>query len=323
MTNSPANMLAVRAEFRARTGLPAVALGIQHYSPQGGGYHEGNDLLAAAGRLNSDYSKRETEADRPGSDDASGIDIGWFDVTLPNGRRVTLRDLSRWTLANWNAADAQWIREMIYSLDGKIVKRADRLGKRSSGDGTHTSHNHYSKFRDDESDAPVRFFRRFWTEMAGGVALPSQQGGTYTMADVPQQQWADVAFTIAGAPNGPAHVRDALILGEAQAANVKLSTLLQEAAEDKARDQGLRVLVEGLVAAITAGGGSIDAAPILARINEIAAAESAAVATLTAKLDQQTGLVAELQAEVDMLRGMLARAGGALAGGGAPAVEGG
>lgn len=166
MTYSPDNLIKVRRIYQRYTKLPAVALGIQHYQPDGGGYHEGNDLLAAAGRLTSDYSKRESALDRPGSNAASAIDIGYFDVRLPNGRRVTLRDRSAWVLAHW--AEAPWLRELIYSPDGKVVKRKDRLGIRTTGDRSHLSHDHESYHRDFENDPRIpAFHQRFWDEMNG------------------------------------------------------------------------------------------------------------------------------------------------------------
>lgn len=166
MTNSPQNLLAVRAIYQRYTGLPAVSLGIQHFTPQGGGYHEGNDLLAQAGRLNSDYSKRETHLDQPGTNDASAIDIGYFDVTLPSGRRVTLRDRSAWMLNHWD--ECWWVRELIYSPDGKVVKRKDRLGIRTTGDDSHLSHDHESYFRDYTLRPEIpAFHQRFWDEMSG------------------------------------------------------------------------------------------------------------------------------------------------------------
>lgn len=164
MTISPDTLLTVRRIYQKYTNLPAVALGIQHYSPQGGGYHEGNDLLAQAGRLTSDYSKRETHLDQPGSNNASAIDIGYFDVKLSNGRRVTLRDHSAWILDHWN--EAWFIRELIYSPDGKTVKRKDRLGIRTTGDNSHLTHDHISYFRDYTLNPAIpAFHQRFWDDM--------------------------------------------------------------------------------------------------------------------------------------------------------------
>lgn len=148
MTNTPQDLRDVRTYLMARTGLPAVSLGIQHFSAQGGGYHEGDDLLRAAGRLTTDYSKRESPRDgNTRSDSASGIDIGDF-----NHEGKTLRDLTVALLAGLNAGDSRLhdIREVIYSLDRRTVQRWDRLHVRSSGDNSHLTHDHISFHRDSE-----------------------------------------------------------------------------------------------------------------------------------------------------------------------------
>jgi hypothetical protein len=46
MTSTPTDLDVCRAYIRAQTGLPPASVGIQHYQPDGGGYHEGRDLLA-------------------------------------------------------------------------------------------------------------------------------------------------------------------------------------------------------------------------------------------------------------------------------------
>ncbi len=179
MTNSPWTFREVRALFQQQTGLSAVALGIQHFEPQGGGYHEGNDLLSRGGRLHTDYSKRETELDRPGSDDASAIDIGRFAVYRRHheGHMVLVDNalMVRWVLAEIaaGAPDTLWIREIIYSLDNRVVRRYDRLGVRSSGDFSHLSHEHFSAFRDMVLSASIpALFKRFWEYVNNGFRAP-------------------------------------------------------------------------------------------------------------------------------------------------------
>lgn len=199
MTKSPESLLEVRRMFMQRTGLPAVALGIQHYKPDGGGYHEGNDLLAKAGRLDTDYSKRESERDRPGSDYACAIDIGRFTVSSPTGP-VDNRRMVVWLLKQIadDTEDSRWIREIIYSLDGKTVKRFDRLKKRTSGDNSHLSHEHVSSFRDDiHSPHVAGLFARFWREMD---ALPEP-----TPAPVSHRKGTTmlVYFRTSSRPNNP------------------------------------------------------------------------------------------------------------------------
>jgi hypothetical protein len=56
------------------------------------------------------------------------------------------------------------------------------------------------------------------------------------------------------------------------------------AAAEVVRDAALKTTVEGLVAVVNAGGGNVDAAPILARIDEVAAKESATVLALQAQI---------------------------------------
>lgn len=305
MTYSPQTWLEVRYLFQNKTGLPAVSLGIQHYQPDGGGYHEGNDLLAAAGRQDSDYSKRESVRDRPGTNGASAIDIGWFDVVLRNGRRVTLFDLTRWMLAHIWDADALWIREIIYSLDGKTVKRFDRLGIRSSGDLSHLTHDHISGFRDDENVNKVNFFARFWAEMEGASTVSLIQGddndrqllfrmsSTVRMEDTTS---APSGFTLA-LPNEPN-----LMVQAIKALNGKADQILAKWAAEEARDAAAKAAFDALAAAVMAGGGNVDTAAILAEMNRLATQESMVVTALQehiAELEQR--LVAAARAEADAL----------------------
>lgn len=150
MTYAPADLLAVHRYIRRMTGLPADAVGIvgDDAHAASGGYHIGNDGLSRAGRLASDYSKRESPRDRPGSNAASALDIG--DFRLADGR--TQRDLAAFEVAACRRGDprANAIREIIWSPDGSTVRRWDRLGIRSTGDDSHRFHGHRSFFRDSE-----------------------------------------------------------------------------------------------------------------------------------------------------------------------------
>lgn len=264
MTYSPQTWKDVRAVFQKETGMPPVSLGIQHYSVQGGGYHEGNDLLAEGGRLNTDYSKRETDRDRPGTDGANAIDIGWFDVNVlhSNGsvRRVTLITMNEWLLRNVNAADALWIREFIYTVDRTNVKRWDRLGVRTTGDSSHLTHTHVSGFRDNETTPKAGLFERFWSEMRGGGSV----------GFIDDTNAAALAFRVDALASGASNVRGGPTTGEnmwtvqaIKGIGTKVDALIAEAAADKARD----ALTLAAVQALQSGGSNVDTAAIINAVN--------------------------------------------------------
>lgn len=164
MTYAPGDLLNVRGYLiRTLDLVPGVARGVDLEAAEvgivgdpahaaTGGYHEGNDDLARVGRLSTDYSKRESARDRPGTNAASALDIGYFDVTMPSGRRVTLRSMSAAIVAACERNDprTEAIREVVWSPDGSVVRRWDRLGVRSTGDDSHRTHTHLSFFRDSE-----------------------------------------------------------------------------------------------------------------------------------------------------------------------------
>ena len=266
MTYSPQRLLDERAVWQAETGLPAVSLGIQHFSPQGGGYHEGNDLLAAAGRLNTDYSKRQSTRDQPGTDGASAIDIGWFDVNIQRydgtWRRVTLRDYTVWVIAQLNAGapDVYFVRELIYSLDGVNVKRWDRLGQSTTGDSSHTSHNHRSDFRDDEGADKSAHVKRFWHEMRGGNQLP-------TVNDWRVEAILKNRPTVAGGDT----------TGEVNELHNAISLVLANQASDKTRDEAVAAAIANLAGQISQGGGDIDVAAVINAVNMAASDTKTAV----------------------------------------------
>jgi hypothetical protein len=149
MTYAPADLLAIQRYAHDRTGMPWDALGIIHGTPQGGGYHEGHDLLHAAGRApedpGSDYSYTESQRDRSGLTDAgSAFDLGG---DFGRFREITMGIVHACERGDPRTRD---VREVIYTPDGQVVRRWDRLGRRSSGDSSHLSHTHISFFRDAE-----------------------------------------------------------------------------------------------------------------------------------------------------------------------------
>jgi len=166
MTNAPDSLKAARRLWLDTVpGLDPLAVGIvgdDNHQQNGSSYHLGKSALRP-----DSYTITESSRDRRGlSEDAAALDLGWFDVTV-NGRRHTLRTYSVWLVAQCKAgtADTGDIREVIYSPDGKTVKRWDRLGRRSTGDDSHLSHTHHSYFRDSTKRDKTALFRRYFTEI--------------------------------------------------------------------------------------------------------------------------------------------------------------
>ncbi|MEU5549193.1 peptidoglycan-binding domain-containing protein [Micromonospora sp. NPDC047793] len=160
MTRAPANLLAARRLLIEHLGPGAQAAGVTILDPLGspawevgivpdashrGGYHCGSDRVVA-----NDYSVVESPRDRNGLTlDAAALDVGMFRVRTPLGV-FDLRHYSTWLVRQCaaGATDTQHIREVIYSPDGKVVRRWDRLGRRATGDRSHLTHTHESYFRD-------------------------------------------------------------------------------------------------------------------------------------------------------------------------------
>ncbi|MDG4796667.1 hypothetical protein [Micromonospora sp. WMMD1082] len=186
MTRAPANLMAVRSLLlehlnrdpnRARDeDLEPNEVGIVGDANHRGGYHCGSDRVVA-----NDYSVVESSRDRNGLTlDAAALDVGMFRVSS-GGRNHNLFTFSAWCVAQCvaNAPDTRDIREIIYSPDGNVVRRWDRLGRRSTGDRSHLWHTHFSFFRDsikaNRDQRPL--FRRYLTT----IGLVKSEEGTSDM----------------------------------------------------------------------------------------------------------------------------------------------
>lgn len=167
MTRAPENLLAVRrllltylnidSDTARSQDLEPAEVGIVGDPAHRGGYHCGEDRVVL-----NDYSVVESPRDRAGlGDDASALDVGQFSYRDALGRTHNLQTFSRWMVAECmsSAPDTMGIREIIYSPDGKTVKRWDRLRKRSTGDSSHLYHTHYSFFRDARGNLTPLFVR--------------------------------------------------------------------------------------------------------------------------------------------------------------------
>ena len=169
MTYAPDNLLAVRRLMLDNLDLDPAEVGIVGDANHIGGYHCGADRVRRVDGVIRDYSVIESPRDRSGLTDAAcAVDIGQFDVEV-KGKRHNLRTFSVWLVAQCKAGtpDTRDIREVIYSPDGKTVRRWDRLGKRSTGDSSHLWHTHISYHRDaikaGRDQTPV--YRRYLTEI--------------------------------------------------------------------------------------------------------------------------------------------------------------
>jgi hypothetical protein len=179
MTSAPANLLAVRNLLLTYLDVDKNTVRSQDLEPaevgivgdpnHRGGYHCGSDRVVPR-----DYSVVESTRDASGLTlHASALDVGTFSVTS-GGATHSLRTFSTWFVSQCaaDAADARDIREIIYSPDGRTVKRWDRLGKRTTGDNSHLLHTHFSFFRDstkaDRDQTPL--FRRYLTAI--GLIAP-------------------------------------------------------------------------------------------------------------------------------------------------------
>ncbi|GAB3862688.1 hypothetical protein GCM10029963_69490 [Micromonospora andamanensis] len=184
MTRAPANLLAVRSLLlehlnrdpnRSRDeDLEPNEVGIVGDVNHRGGYHCGSDRV-----VTNDYSVVESPRDRNGLTlDAAALDVGMFQLNS-GGRTHNLVTFSTWCVAQCvaNAPDTRDIREIIYSPDGTVVRRWDRLGRRSTGDRSHLWHTHFSFFRDsikaNRDQRPL--FRRYLTTIG---LLRSEEGRT-------------------------------------------------------------------------------------------------------------------------------------------------
>lgn len=248
MTFAPQSIADARAfllqTFNAHPGnvsgdLEADEVGIVGDPAHRGGYHCGNDRLNAG----SDYSVVQSTRDRHGlSGAASALDVGQFDQ-VHNGVQVTLLYFNAWLVSQCkgNASDTLDIREVIYSPDGKTVRRWDRLGHSTSGDSSHLSHTHISYFRDSESRSKRPLFERFAREI--GADMDAAQS----------KQLADVWYTLTSGPYGAEHTRwnTAMTLLQAIASKVDIDPTELDAVRAAARE-GAVSASDDLVAAVLA-----------------------------------------------------------------------
>lgn len=245
--------------------LDPAEVGIVPDPAHRGGYHCGRDRVNPT----RDYSVIESARDRTGlNSNACALDIGWFETRVA-GKSHDLRSFSLWLVAQCraNAPDTTHIREIIYSPDGRIVKRFDRLNRRSTGDRSHLTHTHLSFFRDSIAagrDVCVTLFRRYLLEIG---LLAGKEDTTMAVGD-------DIYRLLEQGLRPP---------GTAQTSGggVPVAWIVREIANIK-NEQGRAALRdEALLAAVTED----DSAAVLARIDAKAAELAAAIAEVSEAVD--------------------------------------
>ncbi|WP_247677323.1 hypothetical protein [Micromonospora sp. C41] len=181
-TTAPKSLLDVRRlllEHLGDHGLSGAAVGIVGDPAHRGGYHCGSDRV-----VSRDYSVVESARDRTGlAQWASALDVGTFSIRS-GGSTHNLRTFSTWMVRQCeaNAPDTRDIREIIYSPDGRTVRRWDRLGKRTSGDSSHLYHTHFSFFRDSTKAGRdlTPLFRRY----LASIGLIEQEDDMPTIKEI-------------------------------------------------------------------------------------------------------------------------------------------
>ena len=298
MTSAPQSLLDVRHEFQRYTNQPNVALGIVRNEPHTS-YHVGKSWVKAGA-----YSVNESARDRNGLTEASAaIDIGEWTVTR-NNKTHTLRTFSLWLVdqCKSGAADTLDIREIIYTPDGSVVKRWDRLGKRSSGDSSHLSHTHISWFRDSENHDRAAVIRRYFRDEVEGADMPTLDNvdKAWLTSQIKPLQDALGALTKAnplvgsdGKPDGTTataigkaawdqgvpspwaggeRVRAYRLMGQTAEGVQQLAAQLAAArAENAALESGTALLITRLTELVTAGGGDPDIGALMSRMDQLKA----------------------------------------------------
>ncbi|MGW1057632.1 hypothetical protein [Micromonospora rubida] len=196
MTTAPPTLLAARqlllqhldvTKGVTRTAdLDPAEVGIVGDPAHIGGYHCGTDRVRRVSGQVRDYSVVESPRDRSGlANMACALDVGDFSISVA-GKSHNLRSFSAWLVAQCKAgtADTRDIREVIYSPDGKTVKRWDRLGLRATGDGSHRWHTHISYHRDaiKAGRDQTAVYRRYLTHI-GLIKAPTSKERNMTAAE--------------------------------------------------------------------------------------------------------------------------------------------
>lgn len=156
----PDPALTTARNYLISKGVPGESLGIvgDRAHAATGGYHCGNDMLAEVGRLNTDYSKRQSGRDRPGSNAAMALDIGGIS-------RAALAALVSFIIAEARAGRLPDLREIMGPHPNGGIQFFDALGIRTGASPDHDWHAHLSFFRDSEGRNKAAVFQKYYGDL--------------------------------------------------------------------------------------------------------------------------------------------------------------
>jgi hypothetical protein len=181
MTYAPQSLKDLMALWTSNGGVNLGIVGDVAHQQKGTSYHLGRDDLVSGA-----YSARLPRDVAGLTDAASAVDLGKL-----GGSLAGLQKFSVWLAGQCKAGapGTRDIRELIYSPDGKVVRRWDDVSKATytggdgtgQGDNTHLYHTHISYYRDSEGRDKTVTFRPYFQEaempqmfrLAGGAEYPS------------------------------------------------------------------------------------------------------------------------------------------------------
>ena len=205
MTFNPPDLVAVQGDVQALIHISFGSLGIlgdTDHVEGGDSYHLGKDQLSA----HASYSRTESPRDKHPTNAASAFDIGngW---RLGGASDTAAKKLAQKAFLRFNGIyvaalkakvnGTEDIREIIYTPEGKTVKRLDVLGIRTTGDDRHLTHTHTSFFRDSEG----RRAGAYRTLLLGLIRQAISEEDDF-MATVRQQDWDALIWRVEGLAAG-------------------------------------------------------------------------------------------------------------------------
>lgn len=266
------------------------------------GYHGSRDDQYALGRPN-DYSIRSADDKAGPSDKTAGFDWVSESARLHDDHTVMYRYGQRIRDA-YNRRDprlAGW-REWLTYLDGQLIG-FDFVGWYTRiPDPSHGMHHHLSK---------IRRYTTHWPSYASMLSILAAEpleiwragSSRYLkgddMANVPQPDWENLDWVTRSVRDGQSPIQGGPVAGAKLWLVEQIRALVAGQAASAQREQDLAAAVSALAAALATGGSSVDAAAIIARIDQRTADVTGRIAHLEAELDAERSALADALRSVD------------------------